>query len=137
MEIFTSRYHNKIIASGKYTPIGISQGEARFLKFTPTYLKALAPTWAMVKITDKKVYRRAYFKQLNGIDIESVKQMLEPLSNGKPIVLLCFEDLRKPNLWCHRTMFAEWFEKQTGQKIEELEEGIDNKRYTTPQLSLF
>jgi len=137
MIIYTSRYHNKAVVSGKYTPVGISQGEARFLKYTPTYLKALAPTWAMVKITDKKVYRKAYIKQLNDLGIESVQQMLVQVSDGKPIVLLCFEDLRKPDLWCHRTMFAEWYEEMTGQKIEELEHEVDNRRYIVPQLSFF
>jgi len=136
MKIYTSRYHNKIIASGKYVPIGISQGHARFLKYTPTYLKALAPSWAMVKMTDKEAYQRAYFKLLDSIGIERVRQMLAEVSDGKPVVLLCFEDLRKPDLWCHRTMFAEWYEMQTGQKIVELPEEVDTKG-RVPHLSLF
>ena len=122
MQIFTSRYHNKAIASGEFTAVGISQGNARFLKYTPVYLKALAPTRAMIKIDDKKVYQEAYIKILDDLGIESIQKMLEEIYDGKPLVLLCFEDLRKPELWCHRTMFAEWYEQQTGQKIEELHE---------------
>ena len=120
MQIFTSRYHNPFLTSGDLTPVGISQGNARYLKYKPIYLKELAPTWAMVKMENKEDYRKAYTKHLNDIGIQNVQKMLVEVSNGKPIVLLCFEDLRKQENWCHRTMFAEWYEKQTGEKVEEL-----------------
>ena len=38
------------------------------------------------------------------------------------LVLLCFEDLRKPDVFCHRRVFAEWWEAQTGAVIEEIAE---------------
>ncbi len=28
---------------------------------------------------------------------------------GKPVVLCCYEDVRKPGEWCHRLVFAEWW----------------------------
>ena len=33
------------------------------------------------------------------------------------VVLLCFENLAKPGLWCHRTMFAEWWTGETGELV--------------------
>ena len=33
---------------------------------------------------------------------------------------LCYEDVRVPGDWCHRTVFAEWWAEQTGELIEEL-----------------
>ncbi|MDR2170525.1 MAG: hypothetical protein LBP59_10320 [Planctomycetaceae bacterium] len=38
----------------------------------------------------------------------------------KPVVLLCYEDVSKVGQWCHRRMFAEWWENKTGEIIEEL-----------------
>ena len=48
--------------------------------------------------------------------------MSGPRRKGKTLVLLCYEDLRKPDQWCHRTLFAEWWQKMTGEVINELEE---------------
>ena len=39
---------------------------------------------------------------------------------GKDVVLCCYEDVREPNEWCHRLVFAEWWLKNTGERIEEL-----------------
>jgi len=39
------------------------------------------------------------------------------------LVLLCWEDIRKPGEWCHRTMFAEWWAEHSGQGVLELESG--------------
>ena len=41
-------------------------------------------------------------------------------SEGKELVLLCFEDIRIPSDWCHRTVFAQWWAEKTGEIIEEL-----------------
>ena len=39
---------------------------------------------------------------------------------GKDVVLCCYEDVRQPDEWCHRLVFAEWWFKQTGEVILEL-----------------
>lgn len=46
---------------------------------------------------------------------------------GKPVVLCCYEDVRKPGEWCHRLVFAEWWFKRTGEKIIELQDPSPNK----------
>jgi hypothetical protein len=84
---------------------------------------------------------------LDDIGIKQIEWMLEQVSDGKPVVLLCFEDLRKPGVWCHRTMFTEWYKKRTGIEIRELEESVlekkvkvdkkDSRKRKTPKLSLF
>ena len=38
------------------------------------------------------------------------------------LVLLCFEDIRKPGLFCHRRVFATWWEQETGEPVSELPE---------------
>ena len=41
---------------------------------------------------------------------------------GKDLVLLCYEDVRNLEDWCHRTMFAQWYCEHTGEIIEELKD---------------
>ena len=48
------------------------------------------------------------------------KMNTEARAEGKELVLLCYEDVRVPGDWCHRTVFAEWWAEQTGELIEEL-----------------
>jgi len=38
------------------------------------------------------------------------------------LVLLCFEDLRTPGRFCHRRVFATWWEELKGQVVTELPE---------------
>jgi hypothetical protein len=33
----------------------------------------------------------------------------------------CFQDVRQPDTWCHRLVFAEWWQEQTGETATELE----------------
>ncbi len=37
-------------------------------------------------------------------------------------MLLCFEDLRQPGVWCHRQIVAAWIEEHLGIKVPELPE---------------
>ena len=40
---------------------------------------------------------------------------------GRDVVLLCYEDVRKGESdWCHRTIFADWWQEKTGEVIPEL-----------------
>jgi hypothetical protein len=38
------------------------------------------------------------------------------------LVLLCFEDIRKAGLFCHRRVFAEWWRIHNGLVVDELPE---------------
>lgn len=72
-------------------------------------------------------YREAYFKKLEEIGADKIIGIVQRMDEraqeeGKTLVLLCYEDLRKPDQWCHRTLFAEWWQKMTGEVINELEE---------------
>jgi hypothetical protein len=42
---------------------------------------------------------------------------------GQRLILLCWEDLRKPNLWCHRTIAAEWLGER-GVDVPEMTSGL-------------
>ena len=45
------------------------------------------------------------------------------LAGNDQLVLCCFEDLRTPGAWCHRRIFATWWEQATGEPVLELSEG--------------
>lgn len=127
MAIWTSRYSNKeLLNDKKYYPVGISIGKPRF----PLGYKvreqcySLAPKGYMLNM-DLERFTPAYYKKLADIGNDRIIDMVERLeerarSEGKELVLLCFEDIRIPSDWCHRTVFAQWWAEKTGEIIEEL-----------------
>ena len=74
---------------------------------------------------DIEHFKPAYYDKLEGIGTEKIISMVERFdqaaqSEGKQLVLLCYEDVRIPEDWCHRTVFAEWWAENVGELIEEL-----------------
>ena len=122
--IYTGRYANKKLNNEKYVCVIISLGSP---KWKLSYkldgeIEALMPK-GLFKINEIERFKPLYFKRLNSYGVEFIREKFEELKrDGKDIVLLCFEDINKPENWCHRTVFAEWWEMQTGEKIIELEE---------------
>lgn len=126
MAIYTSRYSNKELQNGKYYPIGISLGAP---KFSLGYelrgnCYSLAPKGYMFKL-EPEPFKAAYYKKLYDIGAERIIDMVigfdkSAQKEGKELVLLCYEDIRIPSEWCHRTIFAEWWAENTGEIIEEL-----------------
>ena len=137
MKIYTSRFGNKAVAQTGLVPVSISLGNPRFKTAfkIASRIKALAPTRDMLQM-EYAPYKKLYFKMLDVLGIDEIKQHFKRIStagttlplfkekggdcNGKDLVLLCFEDLSKEGEWCHRRIFAEWWQKKTGNKIEEL-----------------
>ena len=126
MAIWTSRYSNKELPNGNYYPVGISIGHPRFrlgyeLREQCFYL---APKGYMLNM-DIENFKEAYYGKLEGIGTERIISMVNKLderarSEGKELVLLCFEDVRVEGEWCHRTVFAQWWAEKVGEIIEEL-----------------
>lgn len=126
MAIWASRYSNKELSDDKYYCVGISLGKPRFkLGYRiENQCYSLAPKGYMLRM-DLESFKSAYFKKLEDIGTERIIGMVRLFENtatqkGRELVLLCFEDVRIPSDWCHRTVFAEWWEKQTGECIKEL-----------------
>lgn len=123
----TARYSNKAINNEKYTPVQVSVGTPKFpLHY---HLKdrcmIITPAYQIIKIEDEEEYKKQYIAQLEKHGIEKIRWVLRQMAEpGKQIVLLCYEDVRKEGVWCHRRMFAEWYEAKTGNKVEELEEPV-------------
>lgn len=120
--IYVSRYSNKELQSGKYTAVRISVGTPRWnLGYhIDGEIKDLMP-FGLLGLKSKEEYERRYIERLRRVGADRIgKQLKEFEALGKDVVLLCYEDVRNPESWCHRTMFAEWWLRQTGEKIEEL-----------------
>ncbi len=126
MAIWVSRYSNKGLQNGNYYPVGISIGVPKFhlgyeLK---EQCYSLAPKGYMLNM-DLERFKPAYYKKLEGIGTDRIINMVTRLdekarAEGKELVLLCYEDVRVPEYWCHRTVFTEWWAEQMGEIIEEL-----------------
>lgn len=124
--IYTSRYANKELTKDEYYAVAISLGLPKWpLKYKiNSQCVMVAPKGYMLKM-EKAPYRDAYMRKLaeegSAKVIDTIRKFeLDAAEQNKSLVLLCFEDLTKPGQWCHRTMFSEWWEDKTGQKIEEL-----------------
>lgn len=133
MAIYTARYGNKTLREEGYYPVGISIGTPKFpLGYElREQCYALAPKGYMLKM-EYEPYCEAYFKKLEDIGVDKIIGIVQRLDRkaqdeDKSLVLLCFEDIRKPEQWCHRTLFADWWQRKTGEIITELEEAEPTK----------
>lgn len=121
MRIWTSRYGNAELAKSQLRKIGITLGEPKFpVRYDYKTLFLLAPPRTLWGLPHED-FAQAYKARLDKIGVARIRRELEKITNGEDAVLLCFEDVRKE--FCHRRVFAEWWEEKTGEKVEELEQG--------------
>lgn len=119
--LYVSRFSNPELKSGKYTAVRISLGAPKWpLGYEIAgEIKDLMP-YGLLQINDKALYERKYRERLDRIGIDRIQHQIDAFGFEKPVVLLCYEDVRDPSQWCHRTMFAKWLLEQTGEIADEL-----------------
>jgi hypothetical protein len=126
MILYTSRYQR--FRPGQGLPVRTTAGFPRFrLGFELAgHARLVTPTWAMVNLGDEEVYRQRYVAMLDGRGLDAIEEELKEIAHAARddrLVLLCFCDLSKPDGWCHRRMFAAWWERETrGEEVLELAE---------------
>ena len=108
--IYTSYYAKmKKLHEAGITPVAISRGVPR--GFSGPRIKELAPTWAMLKMSDED-YEKNYEKLLQSVDRCAIIKALEEFGD---VALLCWEkDINQ----CHRKRVAEWL-REGGCEVEE------------------
>jgi hypothetical protein len=121
-DLATSRYQaGDLILASRLVPVGISIGEPKFpLGYPLLFFRRLAP-WGLREIGDEAEFTLSYRDQLDAIGLPAIRRDLHRLStdhDGRGLVLLCFEP---PGVFCHRRVFAAWFEEQTGEHVPELQ----------------
>ena len=129
-KVYTSRYSNKELQSGNYTAVGITLGRPKFNlgQQLAGNLYDIAPKGLFGKGYGREEYKEKYFEKMDKIGVERIRRQLDYYrSMGKDVVLLCFEDVRDESQFCHRNVFAEWWEKNTGERIEELPDPAECK----------
>jgi hypothetical protein len=85
-------------------------------------LKEITPDRPMLQLPQPE-FRTAYFAKLDAVGLDGITSAMAELAetvDHQRLVLLCFDRLNKPGVWCHRTLFAEWWEASTGEQIPEL-----------------
>lgn len=111
MKIYTSYFANLKNISKDIVPVSISGRAPEFYKGIE--YRKLAPKYNFFieykKNQDESYYVSHYYEEvLNKLECRNVISELSSLSNGKDIVLLCYENSRS---FCHRFLVSEWFSK--------------------------
>lgn len=124
--IYTGRYSDKRLNNDNYFIVGISRGKPKFkIDYTiDTQLYLLAPTrdmWGKIGEEFTELYVDYLNKNIEKICYIVGKLKREANSQGKDLVLLCFEDLNKGKT-CHRTRFKNWYEEVTKEEVIELDD---------------
>lgn len=122
--IYTSRFSNPELKTGKYTAVRISVGSPRWKVGYDISgaISELMPKGIFGKYETKAAFEVEYRKRLECIGTAYIRKLLAGYETlGKDVVLLCYEDVRKGESdWCHRTIFADWWREKTGEVIPEL-----------------
>lgn len=130
--VYTSRFSNPELKTGKYTAVRISVGSPRWNVGYQIYgaISELMPKGLFGKYdNDKAAFEVEYRKRLECVGVQYIRKLLADCEQpGKDTVLLCYEDVRKGESdWCHRTMFAKWWFEKTGEVIPELPDPTEPK----------
>lgn len=136
-KLSTSRFANPDLANPDLVKVGIARG---LPKHPLNYKLAgsimlIAPTWNIIRLERRENYEFAYRKMLDAHGLFRIRSEIERYRLIGDTVLLCYEDLSKPDLYCHRRIFADWWKEKTGEEIEEL--GGVKKIEKTQQIRLF
>lgn len=120
MKIYTSYFANLKNISSNIEPISICVKPPE--SYRGKQLKNLAPSYGILsqykRIRDIELYKNRFYNEiLNKLNPLFVYSRLSILSEGRDIVLLCYE---KSNSFCHRHLVADWLSEKLNIVIEEL-----------------
>jgi hypothetical protein len=122
----TSYYtHAASLNRTKFFLVRTSLGSPRFLKCDEN-AQFLAPDREWLDLSES-AYRRKYIAKLNKFGVPAFKSefsKIQKAAGKREIVLLCYESLSPEKVaegqFCHRRIFADWWEQQTGEKVAEV-----------------
>lgn len=123
-EVYTCRYlAERVLSSGVVVPVGISPKPpiVTFDYELACMAKILQPPWDVTGWY-WKTYSPRYWRLLDYYGPERIARELISISEehgGRPLALLCYEDLTKPHR-CHRVVLSTWWYEATGWELPEL-----------------
>ena len=121
MKIYTGYYGN-MRAYRDMTCVAISLTVPRWLNSPLPNCRELNPKPYMLHM-EQEQYTVAYNRILDSLSPRQIVEFLEGVSNGKDVVLLCYE---KPGDFCHRQLVAAWMNKN-GIVVEEYFKPVEKK----------
>lgn len=116
--IYTSYFaKHKNKADDKIAYVSIAVGNPKYpVAYNIIDLKMLKPYGIFGKYHGDE-YKRKYFERLDSFGVDKILLALDNIGKGfDDILLMCHE---KDPIQCHRSMFAEWWFRNTGEIIEE------------------
>jgi len=117
MKIYTG-YYGGLKHYTNLCCVSISLYQPRWLQRFPV-CRVLAPKpWILKLKDDPEKYTEEYHKLLQELDPVEIIRWLESISEGKDVVLLCYE---KPGQFCHRRLVANWLKETLELEILEYE----------------
>ena len=139
MKIYTSYFAKQRkmeLEDASYVSIAV--GNPRYpVPYKIVNLNVLKP-YGIFGVYDEDEYSERYFARLDRYGVDYIRKEIEKASEGhENVILMCHEKDRNE---CHRKMFADWWEKNTGEKIEEFEGGKPKpkkEKVIYEQMSLF
>lgn len=121
MKIYTGYYRNMRAYHGM-TCVAISLSVPRWLNASLPNCRVLNPKPYMLHM-EQEQYTVAYNRILDSLSPRQIVEFLEGVSEGKDVVLLCYEN---PGYFCHRQLVAAWLNKN-GISVEEYFKPVEKK----------
>jgi hypothetical protein len=79
------------------------------------------------RCANKAIFTEAYRRiHLERVGVERLRMQFAEISDrhdGRPLIILCFERraaIARGETFCHRRVFADWWQEQTGEVVEEI-----------------
>jgi hypothetical protein len=121
VELFTARYADYAPVWG--VAVRTSVGTPKVWRHGPLeHVRRLTP-YGLLHVTDRAEFTRLYTARLERAGAEAIRARLQGISDahdGWPLVLCCFEDVREPGVWCHRTTLGAWLRNRLGVEVTEV-----------------
>lgn len=131
MKIYTGYYGNMRAYRGMVC-VAVSLSVPKWLSAPLPNIRELNPKPWMLHM-EKAQYTEAYNKILSKLSARQIVDFLETISDGHPVVLLCFE---KPGDFCHRELVAAWLNRELGIDVQEYVKPAASEQETR-QMELF
>jgi hypothetical protein len=129
MKVWTARYANSTLAEHPAAKLQTSLGTPKFrLAYELHPLPEATPAAWMLNMTEAEFagsYSRLLETRGGATMMRARLAEVARTAGVDQLVLCCYEDIRRPGVWCHRRILAAWLEERTGQVIEELPESPD------------
>jgi hypothetical protein len=120
----TNRYQDHMPADGTAvrTTIGRPKFGLAYALYESDATQTLAPTPVEFKVRSDEDFVRMYTSRIAGYGKEWLAATLAGIP-GERAVFLCFDDVFKRGMLCHRTLLAEIIHEQLGYEVPELQRG--------------